>query len=112
VERVADWQAYLQRLADQGFFQGQLTGSNLHTQLMAKAAADFRGTEAYASHRAAAQKPAERILELAEQTFDPSQVIIAGPTSLCAFPGLSPLAVTSHWPGLRKGWGFRLSVKR
>jgi hypothetical protein len=75
VEGVAEWQAYLQSLADQGFFQGQLTGSHLHTHLMAKAAAHFRATEAYATHRAAAQKPAERILELAQQPFDPSQVL-------------------------------------
>ena len=74
VEGVPEWQAHLQSLADQGFFQGHLTGSQAHTRLMQQAAASFRATEAYAAHRAAAHEPAARILELAQRPFDPSKV--------------------------------------
>jgi len=74
VERVPEWQAHLQQLADRDFFQGHLTGTQPHTHLMEQAAQGFRATAAYAAHRAIAQKPAKRILELARRPFDPSKV--------------------------------------
>ena len=77
------WQAHLQELADQGFFQGHLTGSQAHKNLMQEAAESFRATEAYAAHRAAAHEPAARILELAKRPFDTSKVQLF----LFIFPG-------------------------
>ncbi len=84
LERIPAWEGFIENLANTGFFQGEKIDSVKHKGLMGQAAEAFRKTEEYKQHRARAEAPADRILELLKKEFAPSKVSRAAFSPQCS----------------------------